>query len=509
MSVERLTIFTIMKSYSYLIFAGCLLLVSCSESFLDLAPKSEVSADNFYRNETDFRNAVNAAYSSLQEDGLYGNDFSHLAEVPSDNVTVFNPAGAGGASQNEIDLFTTSTANASVLNVYAGSYKGIQRCNIVLERIGPATITEGLKNQFTGETKFIRALHYFNLVRLFGDVPLVLAEIKSAQEGYGYGRTPVEEVYEQILADLTDAETKLPLTYTGSNIGRVTQGAAKTLRGKVYLTRKAYPQAVAKLKEVIDSGGSGNAKQYDLAPAYADNFNPAKSNNAGHKESIFEIQYKSGGTGEGSPWNNRSAPNGVAVSVVGVGAGNGVFMWPTTNIVGAYAKSDLRKVANIDSARISGAFVTYVKKYVQSAYGTVPFASFDADANWPLLRYADVLLMYAEAINEANGGPNAVAYDAINRVRRRAFGVPVATPSAAYDLPVGLNKAAFFTAVESERRLELAFEGHRWFDLLRTDRAIPVMSALGFSIKPRDLLFPIPQAEIDINPRLLTQNPGY
>lgn len=129
----------------------------------------------------------------------------------------------------------------------------------------------------------------------------------------------------------------------------------------------------------------------------------------------------------------------------------------------------------------------------------------DADNNFPLLRFADVMLMYAEVINETNNCPNAVAYDALNRVRRRAFGVT----NTSVDYPAGLTKDAFFLAVEAERRLELAFEGHRWFDLLRTDRALPVMSSKGFKILPHHLIMPIPQAEIDINPSKMKQNPGY
>jgi starch-binding outer membrane protein, SusD/RagB family len=180
-------------------------------------------------------------------------------------------------------------------------------------------------------------------------------------------------------------------------------------------------------------------------------------------------------------------------------------MWPTPDIKNAYRNNDLRKTANLDSVRITGTFQTYCKKYLHSAYGTVPFNSFDSDINFPVLRFADVLLMYAEAINEANGGPNAVAYDALNRVRRRAFGVT----NTSADYPANLSKNDFFLAVETERRLELAFEGHRWFDLLRTDRAIPVMTAKGSPIKAHHVLFPIPQAEIDINPGKMKQNPGY
>lgn len=488
-----------MKRHPFLLIS-LLWLSGCNTDILDLTPNTQVSTGTFYQSAADFRTAVNAAYAALQADGLYANIYSHLSEVPSDNVTVLTL----GAAQGEFDAFVVTPANGSLIGVYGASYVGIQRCNVVLGRIDPVTFTPALKNQYIGETRFLRALHYFNLVRFFGDVPLMLTETQNIREGYTFGRTPVAEVYTQIIADLTDAEAKLPLAYTGNDIGRVTQGAAKTLLAKVYLTQKAYPLALTKLKEVIDLTNAG-VKVYDLAPQYRDNFDPAKSNNMGHKESIFEVQFKTGGLGEGSPWGNTTPPFGVAAAITGIGNGNGTFMWPTTDIARAYRPTDLRKTANLDSARITGTFQTYCKKYLHSTYGTVPFNSFDSDINFPLMRFADVLLMYAEVINETNNGPNAVAYDALNRIRRRAFGVTNTT----VDYPAGLSKTDFFLAVEAERRLELAFEGHRWLDLLRTDRAIPVMTAKGSKIQPHQLLFPIPQAEIDINPSKMKQNPGY
>ena len=480
-----------------LLFLPLLALLGCSEDFLDLAPQSQVSLETFYQSAADFRTATNAAYAALQSNDLYGNTFHHLAEVPADNVSVQNPGGAGRVQMSEIDLFIHAPTNASIQNFFSGSYLAIQRSNLVLDRIGPVTMPDALKNQFIGEAKFLRALNYFNLVRLFGDVPLVLTEIKDAQEGYGFSRSPAAEVYKQILDDLKDAESKLPVAYTGSDIGRATQGAAKTLLGKVYLTQKDFPQAVAKLKEVVDG------RTYDLAPQYRDNFDPAKSNNVGHRESIFEVQYKTGGLGEGSGYTTGSAPPNGPLTLTGVGIGNGGFMLPTNDAVLSYARTDPRRTANLDSIRINGQMNVYVKKYLQPQYGSIPFNANDSDMNFPVLRYADLLLMYAEALNEVNG-PNAVAYDAVNRVRRRAYGVT----NASVDLPANLSKADFALAVENERRWELAFEGHRWFDLVRTGRALPVMTGKGFQMKPFHVLFPIPQSEIDINPKI-TQNAGY
>lgn len=488
--------------YSWL---GALLgLTACSEDFLDLQPNTQVSTSSFYASTSDFRTAVNAAYAALQPDALYGSTYSHFTEVPADNVTVQNPNGAGGIAQNEFDLFVVTPTNPSLLTFYSGSYTAIQRCNIVLSRIDASEVPAALKDQFIGETKFIRALMFFNLVRFFGDVPLVLTEINAAEEGYAFERAPAAKVYEQILADLTDAEAKLPVSYTGTDVGRATRGAAKTLLGKVYLTQQNFPLAVTKLKEVIDLTGPGG-RVYDLAPAYRDNFDPAKSNNAGHRESIFEIQYKTGGIGEGSPFTSATAPPNGPLSLTGIGNGNGVFMWPTVQAFNAMPRTDPRRAATVDSLIINGQMQRFVRKYLQPQYGSIPFNAFDSDMNFPLLRFADVLLMYAEALNEVNNGPNAAAYEAINRVRRRGHGVT----TAAFDVPPGLSKTAFALAVEAERRIELAFEGHRWPDLVRTGRAIPVMTALGFNVKPHHLLFPIPQAEIDINPTKMTQNPGY
>ncbi len=476
---------------------------SCKKDFLDIIPGSQVSSENFYKTESDFKNAVNAAYSNMQEAGLYGSSYSHLAEVPSDNVGVENPGGAGGRDQEVIDKFQMASTDNSILQVYTTSYSVIQRCNIVTDRIVQSSIPDAAKNVRLGEVQFIRALVYFNLVRFFGDVPLILVEIKNAKEGYEYARAPKAEVYAQIIKDLKEAEQKLPVNFTGTDIGRATRGAAKALLGKVYLTQKDFPATVAKLQEIINSG------TYALAPSYGDNFDPAKSNNVGHKESIFEIQYKGGGTGEGSNYNNTTPPNGAPTSITTIGGGNSVFMFPTKNIVDAHPAGDLRKRINVDSivSATTNSTVYFTRKYLHSTYGTPLFAANDGDNNWPVLRYADVLLMYAEAVNEVNNVPTIAAYNAINMVRRRAYGLPVAAVSIR-DVRAGISKQDFFLAVENERRLEFAFEGHRWLDLTRTDRAIPVMSALRFNIKPHHVLFPIPQSEIDVNPKI-TQNTGY
>ncbi len=330
-------------------------------------------------------------------------------------------------------------------------------------------------------------------MRVFGGVPLVLNEIQDVNEGRTHTRATVEQVYEQILADLAEAEQSLPASYTGSDIGRATRGSAKTLLAKVYLTRKNYQQAKTKLEEVMALG-------YELLPDYADVFDPS---NANHKESIFEVQYKKGGLGTGSPFANRFAPEFSGNNVVPVG-GTGGHHIVTEEMMNAYEEGDLRKDASVREGYFDQN-QQFVPKNYTIKFQDVPFQNNDADNNWPVFRYADVLLMYAEVLNEISYGSEA-AFDALNAVRNRAG----LEDYDATDLP---TQQAFRMAVEKERRVELAFEGHRWFDLVCTDRALPVINAhlapLNFQLEEYQLIFPVPQSQIDVNPGNIAQNPGH
>jgi hypothetical protein len=472
------------------------LLFSCKDDFLDLSPVSQTNVNNFYKTASDMNAAVNATYSALQFNGQY-TEWYVFSEIPSDNTT--NPLSGSVTDMDEFDKFYIRSTNPFIDARWNDSYRGIARANTVIDRIGAVQMDDALKNRFIAEAQFLRALMYFNLVRVFGDVPLVLNEVKSVTEGYTHGRTPAAQVYEQIIKDLTDAAAVLPPSYAGNDIGRATRGAAKALLGKVYLTRKAsgdYQAAANVLKEVIDS------QVYELMPNYADLFKPANANN---KESIFEVQYKKGGFGEGSNFPNNFAPEFSAPFVVSIGGtgGNNIV---TQDMEDAYQLNN-PDIALRDSVRFkasmaqgyrngSGQFVArkYVKKYADT-----PFQNNDSDDNWYVLRLADVYLMYAEALNELNNGPTPEAYTYLNLVRERA---KVALVS-------GLNYNDFKLALENERRVELAFEGHRWFDLVRTGRAIPVMAAKGINVEEYQLLFPVPQRQIDVNPGQITQNPGH
>lgn len=463
---------------------------SCSKQFLEIAPESNANVQAFYKTAADIEVAVNAAYASLMLDGQYRYSYWQMGEVRSDNT--LNWDGAGNFPDAEVDQFKEVVSNFIVNAAWIDNYRGILLCNVVIDRIGSVSMTEELRQRYTGEVLFLRALMYFNLVRVFGDVPLVTTETKSVQEGYNQGRRPVSEVYQQIIDDLSTAAQQLPVSYTGNDIGRATRGAAQGLLGKVYLTTQNFTGAVSALKLVVD------ANNYQLLANYADLW---RVDNANHRESLFEVQFKKGGFGTGSAFNNHFAPRNSGTSVTRIGFAHGRNT-PTTDMVTAYEEDDVRKYASLATSYVNSAG-TIIEDPYTIKFRDMPFVENDADNNWPVLRYADVLLMYAEAINEANGSPDGIAYNAVNAVRQRA---------GLDDLPDGLNKENFALALERERRVELAFEGHRWFDLLRTGRALTVMNnhfSGVLSVQAYQLLYPVPESQININPSIIKQNPGY
>jgi tetratricopeptide (TPR) repeat protein len=478
------------RKYLFVLFFS-LALTSCKDEFLALSPISQASTATFYKTGADLLNALNGAYGSLQLAGQYGN-FYVVSEIPSDDT---RPVLSGSVTdQDEFDKFYMRTTNPYTLARWSDGYKGIYRCNAIIDRSAGVTMDETLKNRIIGEAKFLRALMYFNLVRVFGDVPLVVKEIVDPQDGYEYARAPVADVYAQIVKDLTDAEGVLGVSYTGADIGRATRGAAKSLLGKVYLTQKKYAEAAAKLKEVIDAG------TYDLLPTYAAVFLASAKN---HKESIFDVQYKKGSIGEGSGFANAYAPENSGNAVIQFGGGGN--NQPTADMVAAYEAGDLRKDVSLATSYINASGVKVDYNFIRK-YKDPPVISGDSEDNWPVLRYADVLLMYAETLNET--GKTADALPFLNRIRTRA-GLAAKTAADAG------TQAAMRLALEQERRVELAFEGHRWFDLVRTGRALEVMRAKAAAIgiktdlKETNLIFAIPQSQIDINPSKIKQNAGY
>lgn len=484
------------------------------KDFIDITPQNFISSDNFFKTEADFVQAVNASYSALR---IVYNEAYIMGEMRSDNTHyIFNSSNRGNLVREEIADFIDNPTAAPVATKWSGNYKIIAYANEVISRIDAATLSEAVKKNLKGQVLFLRALAYFDLVQYFGDVPLLLAPIfGTADEILNVGstlpRTAKEEVYVQIIKDAQEAAGLLP-SKTEQEKGRATSGAAKALLGNVYVVLKQWPQAETVLMEIVASG------QYSLLPDYASLFNPANKNNV---ESVFEVQYLQGNLGLQSSFSYTFMPNLTNINpLVGFQFNNqsiGGWNIPSDDLIKSYEAKDRRKDASIlEGYNNGGAFVQqpFIKKYFNLPLPTPNGSSPNANDNWPVYRYAEVLLLLAESLNE-QGKPGALTY--LNQIRDRAFGTGVSQVKET-------SQVVLRTIIAKERRIELAFENKRWLDLVRTGQALTVMNAYGaalkasgkypnlipqtYSVTENRLLFPLPFNEIQVNPKL-KQNPGY
>lgn len=454
-------------------------LVSCSSDLLDVNPEAQKVSSQFYTNSAEIEQGITSVYGSLQYTGQYQLGMPALGELPSDNTYDEVPAN-DAFTYGELDFFTIQPNNTLIASTWKDNYIGIQQANIILTRIDKIPdMTDALKSTRIGEMKFLRALMYFNLVRTFGDVPLVLKETTNVNDYFGQPRTPVAEVYAAIETDLKDAINLLP--NTTAQKGRVTKGAALGILGKVLLTEKKYAESLTYLSQIEGLG-------YQLLTDVSKIFDVANENNA---EIIFDVQFASGlnGNSEGSSAFQMFSPSG---SVSGAKGHN----LPTKEVYNFYSTGDTRRSAYIG---LTSNGIPFSKKLVKTS-NTIA----DGGSNFVVLRLADVFLMMAECFAEQNNTVNANLY--LNKIKTRA-GI------ATVNLP---TKDLLLNEIDRERRLEFVGEGHRWFDLIRTGKAISVMNThfannQGYStaqIKAHHLLMPVPQGQINTDPAL-KQNPGY
>jgi tetratricopeptide (TPR) repeat protein len=481
-----------MKKIISAVILSSLVTASCNRDFIELTPISTVSIDQLYKTDNDFRDALTGAYRSLQNQYQNFWIFGDVRGDDSEQQVVKNDPWYYS------DTFTINNDLALLSTTWSNYYQLITRVNNVIARIEEVDAsTLPNKNRHIGEAKFLRALAYFDLVRIYGEVPMLTAPI-STEQSYKLRRESAMTIYNEVIVkDLLDAETKLGAAYSGTNVGRPTSGAAKALLGRVYLTLKDFAKAETKLREVTTMG-------YALLPNYNDLFDYSK--NEHHSEYIFDVEYEEGLGGQGSVFTHRFFPNSATMATFyGVRGGElAETNSPTQKLISAFTETDKRRDITIGTkggfTDATGKFValpqatsqTYTKKYI-----TPVAVQNDSRANWKVIRYADVLLMLAEALNENEKTDEAVTF--LNQVRQRAGLTPYALSS----------QADIREKIALERRLELSFEGHRWFDLVRTGKALEVMRPTG--MQEYMTVFPVPLSQVQVvnDKNIFPQNPGY
>lgn len=515
-----------MKQIYFFLLIACGLGFSSCKKLIDLYPQSNLNTGTYYSNYAEVKAALAGCYNGMQRP--LSNEWQ-FTELRSDNTKMGAPGSTAVNNRDlsDLDIFTPNTAHQQLYNYWLATYNNIRNTNIVLQKLGvvynPADgrltfnainipISETDRKQLAGEAMFIRAYHYFNMVRLFGGVFLIHQPV-TPTDAKAINRSSVADVYKLIEADLSTAAASMSTLkfnqIPSADLGRATSWAAKGLLAKVYLTLNRKGEAIPLLQDVISNSG------YALQSSYASVFSITNEMNS---EILFAVRYKAGGFGLGSPFGNNFGPLGTGSTVIN-GDGDGLN-YPTAEL-DTLTNGDIRKSTLINRFGSSTAERLYVKKYLFPVVLTD-----DGESDWPVLRYADILLMLAEA-----QGYSQPSLDLINSVRPRA-GLPNYTMA-------GITSVAQFEQVLSqERRIEFAFENQRWFDLIRYGTTLttinviqrmkdhyvyeyeahysryipptPTIAELHGNITTDRLLLPIPQREIDTNTQLvIPQNPSY
>jgi len=481
-------------------------MLSCNKSYLEVPPQAQQPVQQFWQNQNDATEAVNAMYANTR--GWTFVAFAPMAieSLGSDDATTgSDPTDGSVAFMSQFDNFTVTSTNRELPDFWNGMYIEINYCNQVIDNIPNINMDANLKARYIAEAKFLRAYSYFRLVRAFGDVPLRLHLPANSSE-YNIPRTPEDQVWAAIEQDLNDAESVLPPSYSGPDVGRITKGAAQALHAKVALYQKKWADVVTFSNKVIQSG------LYNLFPDFEKQYRIQNENNS---ESVYEIQCTY------LP-NNVPASNSQYCQIQqprGGFDGNGWgYNNPTQDLVDAFEPNDPRLNATIlfrGSTSAEGDLIPLTAANPMYNYKSyVPFPVYvndngGSDQNVRVIRYSDVLLMNAEANNELGNTSDALA--SLEKVRKRARDFAIAHGAPANTLPpvTTTDQTALRAAIYHERRVELAMDfNSRYFDVIRQGRGTAVFGPMGWKAgKNED--WPIPQSEIDNSFGVLTQNPGY
>lgn len=480
-----------------------LLLLSACSDFLDEKPQGNTgTTENFYKNKEDIEYALTAAYANLQNGSMYKEAMVLMTDVRSDDLGSFANTGGNAGREYSIKIFTAQSDNQIFRNVWQKTYETIYRCNNVVAHID--VVNDGKLNlQYEAEARFLRALCYFNIVRFWGDAPLILQPMTAAEVAK-CERNKMADIYIAIEADLLFASdpNNLSKKFSGKNLGRATSLAAKALLGKVYLQEKKWTEAKSVLGELINTDNAGThallpdiANVFSTAPAQGSSAADFKSY-AGwapqtmNKEILFEVLFNKDIAGEGrnalTYYANQADLN---------------EDFKLSNSACIYTPGD-RRADLMRSMKGTNTDNNLLVKYadIQSSLNQYGYHT-------PVLRWADVLLMYAEACNEVafDNSVNSPALLALNEVRTRSCA------SGAYSSVELSDQDTFRDAVFRERRMEFPMEMQRWFDLIRSGKAINEIAKIGIVIDNDDLLYPIPNSEVVLrnDPVKFPQNPGY
>ena len=481
----------------------CLLMFqACSEDFLNKKLLGNLTQDTFFMTQDHAIQSVNAIYAKFRSWELAGLPYIGATDVISDDSDK-------GSTENdalylkEIDDFLFDATNQTFSTMWTGHYQTIARANLAIINIPNIDMDESLRARLVGEAKFLRAFCYFRMVQWFGEIPII-SEPLTEDEYFTQVRQPVAQIYDFIEKDLQDAIASLPekSKYPASELGRATKGAAKGILAKLYMLEQKFPEALALCEEVISSG------EYSLVSQYNTIFTQAQENGV---ESVFEIgavALQASVVGPGaSPYNMVQGVRGIP----NLGWG---FNRPSDDLVASYEPGDPRRQATvIYVGEVLPDGVTIVQdnpdifneRFNQKAWvPSHPGLQDNGPGNIRLLRYADVLLIAAEAANEAGNSAKALEY--VNMIRKRARGN---NNFILKDLTI-TNQAELRTAIRKERRVELAMEQLRWFDLKRWGIQNETLTKVGKTfVNNKHELFPIPQTEVDLTDGGLVQNPGY
>jgi hypothetical protein len=498
----------------------CLLLLSASgcQKFLDTQRQGGYDADNFpYPGGSGpYDQFIFGAYNDLRSFNVHSQSFITATSIRSDDADKGSTPADGGANAISMDNFPVLPSNGFCNTLWIGFYGLINKCNLTIKEVNTnqtIVATDAVKQQTIGEARFLRGYAYFTLVRLFGSVPLIDTLFSNPAAQNNVSQSTATQVYAFVEADLSFAAQTLPRSWDPRFVGRATSGAANGLLAKVYLTQRKWPQAQAAAQLVMNSG------QYNLSTPYDRIFREEGENSA---ESVFEVQ--------ATATPAIPTANGVQYAQIqgvrGSGAWDLGWGWntPSPQLEAAYEAGDPRRNRTIlytstPTMNFSSIYGEVLPvglpnpRYNNKVYSSPTFRSsignrFGYWMNIRLLRYADVVLMFAEAANEVGGAANtAAAKAALNSVRARArAGATGILPDVTTD-----DQALLREAIRRERRVELAMEHDRFFDIVRWGIAQDVLTAAGKTAftNTRDVLLPIPQPQIDLSAGVLKQNPGY